>query len=199
MSKTGGATEGIRLVVGLGNPGVRYDNSPHNIGFEALDRLAELEGLRFRRSFRLPGRVSSWHNPRPSAWLLKPRTFMNSSGVAVAKALKRWGLAPQQVLVVYDDLELPLGRTRVRKRGGAGGHNGMRSVISELGDVEDFPRLRLGVGPRPKGEDLIDFVLSPWPPAQREQVDLLRVRAAEAIRCAVTEGVDLAMNQFNAG
>ncbi len=189
----------IRLVVGLGNPGPRYDNTPHNIGFETLDALAARENLRFRRGFGLRSWVSTWHRDPPGVRLLKPLTFMNRSGEAVAKAVRRWKLSPEQILIVYDDLELPLGRLRLRKRGSAGGHNGVTSVIQSLGNSQDFPRLRIGVGPRPPGEQLIDYVLSPWPDTCAEQVSQTRNRAADAVTRVLQGDFEAAMNEFNAG
>lgn len=124
---------------------------------------------------------------------------MNRSGEAVARAVRRWNLSPENVLIVYDDLELPLGRLRLRKRGSAGGHNGVTSVIHGLGESQDFPRLRIGVGPRPSGEELIRYVLSPWKDEVAEQVSQTRNRAAEAITCTLQGDFEAAMNQFNAG
>jgi len=189
----------IRLVVGLGNPGAQYQNTPHNIGFEVLDLMAEQAGARFRRGFGLQAWVSTWHRDPSALRLLKPRTFMNRSGDSVGRALRRWKLPPEQMLLVYDDLELPLGRLRLRKRGSAGGHNGVTSVIRALGDSTEFPRLRIGVGPRPPGADLIRHVLSPWPDETREAVQAARQRAAEAVEAVLTDGFDKAMNIFNAG
>ena len=189
----------IRLLVGLGNPGRRFDNTPHNIGFEVLDELASRHALRFRRCFRLPGRAALWQKEPSPLRLLKPRTFMNRSGEAVAKAIRLWGFAPEQVLVVYDDLELPLGRMRLRKKGSAGGHNGLSSVIQSLGGSQDFPRLRLGVGPRPAGDELVSYVLSPWKAEAADDVAALRKRGADALDRALRDGLDAAMNFFNAG
>jgi len=189
----------IQLVVGLGNPGSIYQNTPHNIGFETLDTLADRQGIRFRRAFGLQAWASTWHRDPSPLRLLKPRTFMNRSGESVSRALRRWKLQPEQILLVYDDLELPLGRLRLRKRGSAGGHNGVTSVIRALGDSPEFPRLRIGVGPRPPGSDLIRYVLSPWPDETRETVQAARQRAAEAIEAVLTDGFDKAMNIFNAG
>jgi PTH1 family peptidyl-tRNA hydrolase len=188
----------IRLIVGLGNPGERYADTPHNIGFEVLDRLAEAEGLRFRRAFGLQAWASTWHGAGPSIRLLKPRTFMNRSGVAVRKALKRWKLSPEQVLLVYDEVSLPLGRLRIRKRGSAAGHNGVTSVIQELDNVTDFPRLRLGVGPRPPGDELIDYLLGRWDAGKASDVEAMRQLGVSALRAVRRDGVEPAMNEFNA-
>jgi PTH1 family peptidyl-tRNA hydrolase len=190
---------GIRLVVGLGNPGSRYAQTPHNIGFDVLEALAAREKLRFRRGFLLRGWVSTWQREPSPVFLLKPRTFMNRSGESVVRALRRWGLRPEEMLLVYDDLELPLGRLRLRKQGGAGGHNGVSSVIAALGGEKDFPRLRVGVGPRPAGDSLVEYVLGPWPATAMDQVSGATTRAVEAVSRALRDGVDAAMNEFNAG
>ncbi|MCC5843899.1 MAG: aminoacyl-tRNA hydrolase [Verrucomicrobia bacterium] len=187
----------IQLVVGLGNPGPAYDNTPHNIGFEVLDLLAARHNLRFKRGFGLRSWVSAWHREPSPVRLLKPRTFMNRSGEAVAKAVRRWKLSPENVLIVYDDLELPLGRLRLRKRGSAGGHNGVTSVIRCLGDSQEFPRLRIGVGPRPPGEELIRYVLSPWRDENMKRVEESRNRAADAVTSVLQGDFEAAMNQFN--
>ena len=187
-----------RLIVGLGNPGERYAHTPHNIGFDVLDRLAVEEGLRFRRAFGLQAWASSWHGTGPLLYLLKPRTYMNRSGVAVRKALRRWKLSPEQVLLVYDEVSLPLGRLRIRPRGGAAGHNGVTSVIQELDNLTDFPRLRLGVGPRPPGDQLISYLLGSWDADKASEVDALCQLGVSALRAIVRDGVEPAMNQFNA-
>jgi PTH1 family peptidyl-tRNA hydrolase len=187
-----------RLIVGLGNPGEHYAHTPHNIGFDVLDRLAVEEGLRFRRAFGLQAWASSWHGAGPLLYLLKPRTYMNRSGVAVRKALRRWKLSPEQVLLVYDEVSLPLGRLRIRPRGGAAGHNGVTSVIQELDNLTDFPRLRLGVGPRPPGDQLISYLLGSWDADKASEVDALCQLGVSALRAIVRDGVEPAMNQFNA-
>jgi PTH1 family peptidyl-tRNA hydrolase len=187
----------IRLIVGLGNPGERYENTPHNIGFEVLDRLAEREGLRFRRAFGLQAWVSTWHVNGSAVKLLKPRTFMNGSGIAVRKALRRWKLKPEDMLLIYDEVSIPLGRLRIRKKGSAGGHNGVTSVISECNNLTDFPRLRLGVGPRPPGDQLVDYLLGTWENGVMERVDALRDAGVTALDKVMSLGVDRAMNECN--
>ena len=123
---------------------------------------------------------------------------MNGSGVAVRKAVKRWNLRPEQVLLVYDEVSLPLGRVRIRPRGGAAGHNGVASVIRELDNVTDFPRLRLGVGPRPSGDKLIDFLLGRWDDDKAALVEAERRLGVAALRAVARDGVEPAMNEFNA-
>ncbi|WFB36085.1 aminoacyl-tRNA hydrolase [Kiritimatiellota bacterium B12222] len=191
--------QGIRLVVGLGNPGPRYDHTPHNIGFEVLDTLAERHHLRFRRAFGLQAWGATWQVEGSTVRVLKPRTFMNRSGVAVRKAMRRWKISPEEMLLVFDDVAFPVGRLRIRKKGGAGGHNGVTSVIQELDNLEDFPRLRLGVGPRPSGDKLIDYLLGPWSPEQADAVSELREQGADALERILRDGVTPSMNHFNSG
>jgi PTH1 family peptidyl-tRNA hydrolase len=189
----------IRLVVGLGNPGERYEHTPHNIGFEVLDEMAIRQQLRFRRAFGLQAGGATWHVGGSAVRVFKPRTYMNRSGVAVRKALRRWKIQPEEMLLVYDDVDLPLGRLRIRKRGSAGGHNGVTSVIQELDNIEDFPRLRLGVGPRPSGDRLISFLLSRWSPESETKVAELREQGAQALERILRDGLAPAMNHFNSG
>jgi PTH1 family peptidyl-tRNA hydrolase len=187
----------IRLIVGLGNPGDRYAGTPHNIGFEVLDQLALRTGLRFRRAFGLQAWASTWQGDRSRVRLLKPRTFMNRSGVAVRKALRRWRIRPEELLLVYDEVSLPLGQLRIRLKGGAGGHNGVTSVISELDNLTDIPRLRVGVGPRPPGDQLVDYLLGPWDPQLRSGVQALAGAGASALEMVCHQGVEAAMNHWN--
>ncbi len=188
---------GPLLIVGLGNPGPEYDQTPHNLGFEVLDVLAASKDLRFRRAFGLPARVASWQKAQPHIRLLKPVTFMNRSGVAVRKACRRWKCGPEQLLVVFDDVELPLGTLRLKKKGGGGGHNGMASIIQELDNRTDFARLRVGVGPRPSGDQLVDYLLNPWNPEDAAKVENVRRKGAEALEIILRDGVDRAMNSLN--
>lgn len=184
----------IRVVVGLGNPGARYDGTRHNIGFEAVTAL--LEGLSPRRR-RFDGGelVEAEIADRPIV-LLRPTGYMNRSGGPVRRLLASESASPQAALVVCDDYALPLGAIRARRRGSDGGHNGLASVLSALG-TDEVPRMRLGVGAPPPGEDPADHVLAPFAAAEAEAVDDLLERAARAIATAVGEGLDAAMNRFN--
>jgi len=191
--------KGIRLIVGLGNPGDCYRNTPHNIGFEAVDAFADRHQLQFRRAFGLQAWGATWQREGSKVRLLKPRTFMNRSGVAVRKAMRRWKISPEEVLLVFDDVDFPVGRLRIRRKGGAGGHNGVTSVIRELDNIKDFPRLRLGVGPRPSGDKLIDYLLGSWQPEQADDVSGLREKGADALERILRDGVTPSMNHFNSG
>jgi PTH1 family peptidyl-tRNA hydrolase len=185
------------IIVGLGNPGPKYQHTPHNLGFEVLDVFAGNKELRFRRAFGLPARVAAWHKTEPHFRLLKPTTYMNRSGLAVCKALKRWKCGPEQLLVVFDDVELPLGTLRLKKKGGAGGHNGMTSIVQELDNRTDFARLRIGAGPRPSGDQLVETLLNPWKPELTAQVEELRAKGADALEIILQNGLDRAMNTLN--
>jgi PTH1 family peptidyl-tRNA hydrolase len=182
------------VILGLGNPGARYAATRHNAGFLALDRLAAREGLRF-----LPGRgdwfAARWARARGDALLVKPTTFMNRSGEAGAALVGATALAPGRFLVVVDDVELPLGRLRLRGRGSSGGHRGLDSLIAQWGD-DAFPRLRLGVGPRRGG--MSDFVLQPFGEEELDTLDAMLDAAADAILAFLDDGLERAMNRFNA-
>lgn len=181
----------IRLIVGLGNPGEQYEGTPHNIGRALVQFLAARGGHDWRREKNF-----EWAGRDPA--LMLPGTFMNLSGEAVAQALKKFNCGPENLLVCVDEFDIPLGTLRIRKKGSAGTHNGMKSVVSHLG-TQEFARLRLGVGPVPPGADPAHFVLKPFAKSQRDSVKEMIERAANAVDCAVSEGIEIAMNRFNGG
>jgi len=192
----------VRLVMGLGNLGQAYAAHRHNVGFWCVRRLARNWGIRFKNS-RWARIGEAKVNDHPLV-LAKPRTFVNRSGYAAAGLLQRYELSPQQMLVICDDLELPVGRIRLRPRGGDGGHNGLRDIIYEI-ESEDFPRLRIGIG-RPhtaEGEPITHpvivarYVLGEPEAEEREALEAAVERAAEAVDCILREGLDVAMNRFN--
>ncbi|MDE2882875.1 MAG: aminoacyl-tRNA hydrolase [Acidobacteriota bacterium] len=184
----------VQIVVGLGNPGVRYEGTRHNIGFEAV---AALLGERPVRSRHFDGGllVEAEIGGREIG-LLRPMGYMNRSGGPVRRLLQSEGCAPDEALVVCDDYALPLGTIRTRRRGSDGGHNGLASIRSALG-TDDFPRMRLGIGNPPAGEDPADFVLSHFAPQEAAAVDDLLERAVRALETAVGQGIETAMNRFN--
>lgn len=192
----------MKLVVGLGNPGPRYAHTRHNVGFRVVERLAERRGVLLDEA-RFQGRFGSGWLPaagdeRVAVGLLQPLTFMNCSGSAVAEALAALPVADpaEDLLVVIDDVDLPFGRLRLRPSGGAGGQRGLADVIAALGR-QDFPRLRFGIG-RPQGEqETADWVLSPFSRDELSQLAGRLEAAAEAVECALLEGVSAAMNRFN--
>lgn len=188
-----------RLIVGLGNPGPEYVDTRHNVGFRVVERLAERHGAGWRRDAALDGRIALVAIAGAQCLLLEPSTFVNASGRAVDAALRRWpGLDPgRDLLVVYDDLDLPTGRIRLRPAGGAGGHNGMRHIQSTLGR-RDLPRLRFGVGHPGEAGAVIDWVLGPFDEAEQAQVEAAIERAADAIEAVLADDLPAAMGRFNA-
>ena len=185
----------MRLIVGLGNPGEQYEWTPHNLGFLALDAVAERAGIRVTRheAKSLAGR-GEFAGKR--VILAKPQTMMNLSGVAVRMLLERCEeCEPVQTIVLSDEAALPWGMLRIRKSGSAGGHNGLKSVIASIGS--EFIRVRLGVGPEKIWGDMADYVLSPIRRAERETAMRLAADAADAVETILKEGVDKAMTKFN--
>ena len=184
------------LIVGLGNPGEKYERTRHNVGFLVVDALAERLGVPVQKlkhraltnTVRLAGQ---------KALLMKPVTFMNLSGEAVGDAARFYKLPPERVLVISDDTALPLGKLRLRKGGSAGGHNGLKSIIQHLG-TDQFPRLRVGVGQKPHPDyDLADWVLGKFQGEDKKAMDAAIQRAADGVECLLKEGLDRAMNRFN--
>ena len=183
------------LVVGLGNPGKRYEDTRHNVGFMLIDKLSRSYGIRCDAPApgALWGRgVIAGHD----VVLVKPMTFVNLSGTAVGDIRSSLSLSVESIIVAYDDCDLPLGRIRIRKGGGSGGHRGVESIMSSLAS-SSFPRIRLGIG-RPGAGELRDYVLNPFTPEEAGVVDEMLVRAASSIEVIITEGVESAMNRFNA-
>lgn len=184
----------LKLVVGLGNPGTKYQGTRHNVGFEVVDRLAD-GGPRPTFSRKFDGLVAEAEIDFRRVLLLKPETFMNLSGRSVAQALRFYKLGPADLLVVCDDLSLPLGKLRIRPGGSDGGQKGLRDIIAHLG-TDQFTRLRIGIGER--GEiDAADYVLSRFRSAERPIIDDALILATQAVAVWVTQGTDAAMNRFN--
>ncbi|MDT8323823.1 MAG: aminoacyl-tRNA hydrolase [Bacteroidota bacterium] len=195
MSAREEAVEKRICVIGLGNPGDRYAQTRHNVGFHVIDRLAD--ALNIRESFfdvnhyRAAGRYKDW-----TVTLCKPWTWMNNSGEAAAVLVDHLGLNPSEMIVVYDEIQLPLGHLRLRRRGSDGGHNGLASVIYHLG-TEDIPRLRCGVDFSPEATDLAAYVLSPFEETEIPLANAMTERAADALRTVMDIGFEKAMNIFN--
>jgi PTH1 family peptidyl-tRNA hydrolase len=185
----------MKLIVGLGNPGSEYDMTPHNLGFMTVDRLAGECGkeLSRREAQALTAHAELESEP---VVLAKPQTFMNLSGQAVARLLQRYELAAQDLIVVLDEIEVPLGMLRVRPRGSAGGHNGLKSIIGSLGS-NDFIRVRIGIRPDDPVGDYATYVLKPFRRAEAKVVTEAVDLASEAVRVVIREGVQKAMNRFN--
>jgi len=168
----------IKLIVGLGNPGKEYAGTRHNIGFALIDELARRTKTGGRRKRHL-SEICKARISGSEVILAKPLTYMNNSGLAVINLLEEEGIQPQEMVVVYDDLDLPLGTTRLRMRGSSAGHRGLESIISTI-KTQDFPRLRLGIGRPPKKEDIVRWVLSPF---TEEEIPIVRSMIDKGIRC----------------
>jgi PTH1 family peptidyl-tRNA hydrolase len=185
----------MRLIVGLGNSGMQYAWTPHNLGFLAVDCIAERAGIRVERpeakSLAGLGKYGG-----QDVMLAKPQTMMNLSGLAVRDLLQRAECAPEDLIVLYDDVALPWGMLRIRERGTAGGHNGLKSVIGALG-AADFPRVRMGVQPDHPVGDLAGYVLHPMRKAELEIAAQMTEDAADAVELILTQGTPQAMNRFN--
>jgi peptidyl-tRNA hydrolase, PTH1 family len=183
-------------VVGLGNPGERYRRTRHNVGFMVVDALAARAGARGGLE-RDEAWVAEAQLDGEAVLLAKPLTFMNRSGVAVERLTSRIATSPEELVVVVDDWALELGRLRVRPRGSHGGHNGLRSLIESFG-TDEFPRVRCGIGRDETVPDMAEYVLSPFPPEDVLVVQEMVGQACDAVSCLVREGVEAAMNRFNA-
>jgi len=184
-----------RVVLGLGNPGERYAETRHNVGFRVVEELA-----RRRRIPLSAGECNSRTGRDGEILLAAPETYMNRSGYAARCLAERHGLRPEEILVVYDEVHLPLGKLRLRRGGSPAGHRGMESVLENLGSL-NVPRLRLGVGREdgpPGGDEIVEFVLSPFDEGERETVREMILRAADACEAWAREGAEAAMQRFNA-
>ena len=184
------------LIVGLGNPGLKYRKNRHNVGFMTLDHLAARLGIIFSR-MEMKALMTKGDYDRHRIILAKPHTFMNLSGQAVGALLRFYQVPLDQLLVVYDDVDLPLGSLRLRPGGGSAGQKGMISIIERL-DSQDFPRLRIGIGRPPGRMEAADYVLQDFSPSEKPYLEEFLSNAVEAILVFVSEGLETAMNRFNA-
>lgn len=185
----------MKLIVGLGNPGYEYHRTPHNLGFMAIDRLADACGVELGRR-EAQALTASTELAGVRIVLAQPQTYMNLSGLAVARLLQWYGLGPGDLVVLADEIDLPLGMLRVRPRGSAGGHNGLKSIIGAL-EADDFTRLRMGARPDRPVEDYVSYLLGPFRRPEMEVVAEMLGQAVEAVRVILSEGVQKAMNRFN--
>ncbi|MFN2226975.1 MAG: aminoacyl-tRNA hydrolase [Anaerolineae bacterium] len=191
-----GPVAGLALIVGLGNPGKAYAAHRHNVGFRIVDALARAHGLSFSRQKSVQGHVAEGRIAGRRAILAKPQTYMNLSGRTVGRIARARQIGLGRLLVVYDDLDLPLGRLRLRAEGGAGGHRGMRSIIDTLGS-QAFARLRVGIDRPPGRMDPADYVLLPFRGEEKEVLAHVIERAVAAVECWLAEGIVAAMDQYN--
>ena len=192
-SRSGGASW---LIVGLGNPGEKYENTRHNVGFQVADELAQRQNAPIQK-LRFKALTNLLTIAGEKVLVMKPVTYMNLSGEAVRPAADFYKIPPDHVVVISDDTALPVGRLRIRKGGSAGGHNGLKSIIQHLG-TEEFPRVRVGVGEKPHPDyDLADWVLGKFVGEDKKTMDQAVKRAADAVECLIQNGPDKAMNRFN--
>ncbi|QNI90648.1 peptidyl-tRNA hydrolase [Synechococcus sp. BOUM118] len=193
--------DALRLVVGLGNPGTKYEGTRHNIGFMSLEQMASREGFSFRQQSKLHGLAAEHGIGESRLRLLMPQTYMNDSGRSIRAALDWFGFTPEQLLVLVDDMDIPLGRLRLRAQGSAGGHNGLRSTIQHLG-TQAFPRLRIGIGapadnPAERRARTVSHVLGPFSRTEQSEVDAVLDGVLEAIQRIQRQGLDRAGNWIN--
>ena len=186
----------MKLVVGLGNPGKEYARSRHNVGFMVVGELARRQGVELKKMFWFPARQAKCRIGDSEVRLLEPTTYMNRSGKAVWGAMKKWRAAATDTVVIYDDVDLAFGSIRVRGKGSGGSHNGMKSVLEWL-QTKAFPRVRVGIGPKPTDADMIGFVLGDF--AEDESLGLEKVvgQAADAVESIFSIGTERTMNSFN--
>lgn len=193
LKKSGGISW---LIVFLGNPGPRYEFTRHNAGFMAAEAMAREKNLSINK-LRFKSLTASCSIGGQAVLLMKPQTFMNLSGEAVRQAAAFYKVAPEHVLVISDEISLPIGKLRIRTKGSAGGHNGLKDIIAKLG-TQDFPRIRIGVGAPPHPDyDMADWVLSTFKNQDAEDMKAAALRAAQAAECYITQGPERAMNLFN--
>lgn len=187
----------IRLIVGLGNPGPQYDRTRHNAGFDFVDRLANLWHGQWKADKKYAGEWCLVNIGQQPVWLLKPMTFMNRSGQSVAALANFYKVPPHEILVAHDELDLPAGVARLKKGGGHGGHNGLRDIIAQLGNVRDFHRLRLGIGHPGTANEVVNYVLTKAAPADQTRIDdAIAAAASEMVRVCNGEWAQ-AMNSLH--
>jgi PTH1 family peptidyl-tRNA hydrolase len=186
----------VKAIVGLGNPGPQYKGTRHNVGFEVIDQVARRASVGFE-SAPADALIAKWRRPDDNILLIKPLTFMNLSGQAVGELARYFKIEIADLIVVVDEVHLPLGKLRARQRGSAGGHNGLKSIIAHLGD--EFARLRVGVGRGGDQRNLADHVLSRFEKDEAAEVERMTARAADAAEMFITSGIGAVMNAFNGG
>lgn len=185
----------MKLIVGLGNPGKNYVGTKHNVGFEVIDLVAKAIGVNVNK-IKHKAMVGDGFICGEKVILLKPQTFMNLSGESVKEAATFYKISIEDIVIVYDDISLPVGSTRIREKGSAGGHNGMKNIIAHLG-TDNFIRIRVGIGAKPNGWDLADYVLSRFEKGDEPLILAGYERAAKAVEIIVKDGTQAAMNQIN--
>lgn len=185
----------MKVVLGLGNPGKKYERTRHNLGFLVVDRLASGNRIAINKR-KYDSLIGDWQTDGEKFLLVKPQTYMNRSGTAVKRLFRYFPVTAGDLVVIQDDLDLPFGRIRIRAKGGAGGHLGVLSIMETLGE-EGFFRVRVGIGRPPPNIDPTDFVLEPFSTEETAQLDRVISRAANAVECLLEEGIHRAMERFN--
>lgn len=188
--------DNLFAIIGLGNPGSRYEKTRHNVGFDTIDLLSERHGIRVLK-LKHKALIGEGSINGNRVLLVKPQTFMNSSGESVREIIDWYKISLDKILLIYDDIDLALGKIRIRAKGSSGTHNGMRSVIYHI-QSEDIPRIRIGIGKPPQGWDLVDYVLGRFESQERPLVDYAISSAADAVEEVLESGIENAMNKFNA-
>lgn len=186
-----------QLIVGLGNPGGKYENTRHNVGFLAVDRLSKVWQISLSETKKFHGFFGEGMSPAGKIRLLKPTTYMNLSGQSIRAAIDWYKIPPESVMVIYDDMDLPVGRLRLRLSGSAGGQNGMKSAIAHLG-TQNFPRLRIGIGSAKANEkDAVSHVLGTFAPDEKSAIDEVLDLTVNAVELSLKQGVEKAMSLYN--
>lgn len=185
----------MKIIAGLGNPGKEYENTKHNVGFMTLDILADKLGISIQK-LKFKALIGEGRIGTEKVILVKPQTYMNLSGESLREIVNFYKVDMEDVIVIYDDIDIEVGSLRIRGKGSAGTHNGMRSVVSQLGD-DGFPRIRVGIGGAKGGKDLVHHVISGFTGDDKDKIREAIVKAADAAECIVTDGVSNAMNRFN--
>ena len=186
----------MHIIIGLGNPGNTYRGTRHNVGFETIDKLSHDMGIKLKSNRRFHAHVGEGRMGQSQVLLVKPQTYMNLSGHSAQAILAYYKLPPSAIIVVYDDISLPVGDIRVRERGSAGGQKGMVDILARLG-TDEFPRVRIGIGNKPENWDLADYVLSRFTKPEQEAMIHGVTKARDAVGFILKEGVTAAMNEFN--
>jgi PTH1 family peptidyl-tRNA hydrolase len=185
----------VKFVVGLGNPGKKYQPTRHNLGFLVIDQVAARQGIKVQKE--ICGVLTGlWDQAGETILLAKPQAYMNRSGIAVGELLRYFQGTPDDLVLIYDDVDLPFGRIRIRTRGSAGGHRGLVSVIDNLAGAS-FPRIRIGIGRPPDGVETADYVLQPFDADQAAELEGLIRKAADAVMALLNDGAEVAMREFN--
>lgn len=183
------------LIVGLGNPEEEYDNTRHNMGFHTINKLANQYKIEINKK-KFKGLYATGEIEGEKVILLKPQTYMNLSGESVQEVIHYYKIPIENTIIIYDDMDIEIGNVKIRKKGGAGSHNGMKSVVSNLNN-ENFPRIRIGIGTPQDKTEMISYVIGPIPKEERELLDKATTKAKDAIIEILKSGIDKAMNQFN--